>query len=74
MVGNFGFRPQWPLGERRAVGAGRNSSNRVVVSRIIAAMPIIWSESLVKGTIVNSTEIRAPSFRTAGTDRTWPSP
>jgi hypothetical protein len=46
----------------------RNSSNRAVASRMMAAIPVIFPVSSVNGTMVNSTEIRAPSFRTAGTD------
>src|SRR5271168_4097117 len=46
MVGNFCFRPQSRPGERRAVGAGHPIPQAVWewVSRIIAAMPIIWPE------------------------------
>ena len=51
----------------------RNSSKRAVASRMIAAMPIICPASSANGTIVNSTEICAPSLRIAGTERVWPS-
>jgi MFS family permease len=45
----------------------RISSKRLVTSRMIATMPIIWP-LFCNGTIVNSTEIVAPSLRTAGTE------
>jgi hypothetical protein len=39
-----------------------------------AAMPTMRPVSSLSGTIVNSTEIRSPSLRMAGTERRSPSP
>ena len=52
----------------------RISSKRLLTSRNIAIMPWIEPDSVSNGCIVNSTESEAPSFRSAGTASTSPSP
>jgi len=52
----------------------RISSKRDVTSRMIATIPSIVPDSVFSGTMVNSTEIVAPSLRIAGTESTSPSP
>jgi hypothetical protein len=48
------------------------SSKRAVLSRMIEAIPTAVPSSSSSITIVNSTEIRLPSFVTAGTDSRSP--
>src|SRR5215210_3943391 len=43
--------------------SARISSNRVVTSRMTAAIPMREPEALTSGTMVNSSEIRTPSLR-----------
>lgn len=50
------------------------SSNRLVTSRRVAAIPSVRPVLSWNGRMVNSTEIRVPSLRSAGTASTSPAP
>ncbi|KAA0579651.1 hypothetical protein FZ983_14590 [Azospirillum sp. B21] len=51
-----------------------NSSKRADTSRMTDAIPIIAPSASFRGTMVNSTEMRLPSLRSAGTDSRSPLP
>lgn len=65
------------LGWASAQGAGdavAESSKRAVTSRSVTAMPSNVPSPPSRGWMVNSAEIVAPSYRSAGTDSRSPSP